>query len=61
VRKPPAGPGLDLDFLDHIEQLGLVRPADDGAYAPGQVRRAQLVELKGVAGALRLPSAHRAV
>jgi adenylate cyclase len=42
--------GIDVEFLDRIEQLGLVRPSDDGSYSAGQIRRAQLVCSLDLAG-----------
>ena len=42
--------GVDLEFLDRIEQLGLVKPAAGGSYSPGQIRRAQLVRSLDLAG-----------
>jgi len=42
--------GLDLEFLNRIEALGLVNPADAEGYSPGQVRRAQLVRTLDQAG-----------
>ena len=42
--------GLEIDFLDRLEALGLVTPAADGSYSRGQIRRAQLVRTLDQAG-----------
>jgi class 3 adenylate cyclase len=42
--------GVEIDFLDQLEDLGLVTPTDDGGYSRGQVRRAQLVRTLDQAG-----------
>jgi class 3 adenylate cyclase len=42
--------GIDVEFLDRIEQLGLVKPSGDGSYSAGQIRRAQLVRSLDIAG-----------
>jgi adenylate cyclase len=42
--------GLEPDFLDRLESLGLVSPDGDGLFSSGQVRRAQLAHTLVQAG-----------
>ena len=44
ARRWPGGPGVDIDYVDRLVELGILRPGTGDAFSPGDVRRARWVQ-----------------
>ena len=42
--------GIGVERLSLLVELGIIRPGDDGRFAPGDVRRAELIDNLATAG-----------